>query len=637
MPPDPTDALDTYRRKRDFSRTPEPDGTKPAKGRRPRKTTRLAYVVQKHAATRLHFDFRLELDGVLKSWAVTRGPSLNPADRRLAVRTEDHPLAYGSFEGVIPAGYGAGTVMLWDQGEWIPKSDPTEGLARGSLKFELRGERLKGGWALVRMKGRKQDKGRENWLLIKERDKAADESFDPLSNWTESITSGRDLAAIAQAPARRKSAPLAKDNITPLPAFTPPQLATLREDPPSGPDWLHELKFDGYRIQALIAGKQVRLITRNGKDWTARYPSISAALSHLTSGSAALDGELVALDPNGISDFSALQAATESGRDEDLAYFAFDLLSLDGKSLRQQPLEARKAALRKLLPAGDAVLRFSDHVAGTGSGVIAQACGLGLEGIVSKKRSATYRSGRSASWTKSKCVGRDEFVIGGYRRSDKKGRAFASLLVGEYEGGVFVYRGRVGAGFSDADLGALSSAMAPLQRKTPAFGKLPPEARQDAVWLTPRLVIETAYAGRTAGGLLRHARFLGLREDKAGEEVAAAPTASADTSDDTEESILGVRVSSAGASSTRTARPRATSPATWRSLRRACFLISQTIRSASCAVRRGSPVIASSRNMPAPRRWKNSARSASGKATERRPTTSFSRPPKRSLPRPRWA
>ena len=268
--------LETYRKKRDFSRTPEPDGSKAAN----RKGQKLSFVIQKHEATRLHYDFRLELDGVLKSWAVTKGPSLNPADKRLAVRTEDHPLDYGHFEGVIPDGYGAGTVMLWDQGEWIPRGDPHEGLEKGSLKFELKGERLTGGWALVLMKG-KSSKKRENWLLIKERDEAIDEEHDPRETWTESVTTGHDFDEIEAAAAQGKAGMLREEEEPEFPHFVKPQLASLRDAPPSGEDWLHELKFDGYRIQALLSGRRVKLMTRNGKDWTERYPDIAAALSKM--------------------------------------------------------------------------------------------------------------------------------------------------------------------------------------------------------------------------------------------------------------------------------------------------------------------------------------------------------------------
>jgi len=272
--------LEPYRRKRDFSRTPEPDGSGTGKSSAG-KFAELSFVTQKHAATRLHYDFSLELGGVLKSWALTKGPSLNPADKRLAVRTEDHPLAYGSFEGVIPDGYGAGTVMIWDPGEWIPKGDPHAGFfEKGSRKFGLKGERLTGGWALMRMKAR-SSRDRENWLLIKQRNDAADEANDPRATWTRRITTGQDFPGIKAAAAQGKGGMLRAAQAPVFPAFVKPQLATMRDAPPDGDDWLHEMKFDGYRIQALLSAGRVKLMTRNGKDWTGRYPEVSAALSKI--------------------------------------------------------------------------------------------------------------------------------------------------------------------------------------------------------------------------------------------------------------------------------------------------------------------------------------------------------------------
>lgn len=534
-----TDTLETYRQKRDFSRTPEPEGKT---GRA--KKTKLSFVIQKHDATRLHYDFRLELDGVLKSWAVTKGPSLDPSDKRLAVRTEDHPLDYGSFEGVIPDGYGAGTVMLWDQGEWVPREDPHEGLKKGALKFDLKGQRLKGGWALVLMKDRSR-KGRENWLLIKEKDEEADRDNDPRDTWQTSVTTERNFKDIEQAAAQGKSGVLGEKDKPGFPDFVEPQLAKLRDDPPEGEEWVHELKFDGYRIQALIAGHQVRLITRNGKDWTERYPAIAAALATLDVKSAAIDGELVALDDRGHSHFASLQAATNDGADAKLAYYAFDLLSLDGKDMRKKTLLDRKAALRKIFPGDGETLHFSDHIEGKGETVIGKACGMGLEGIISKKASAKYISGRGTSWIKSKCIGRDEFVIGGYRTSDKRGRPFASLLLGEYDGDKLLYRGRVGTGFDEALMDEISSRMSSLERKTTPFAGLPSDAKRGAVWLTPKLVAEIAYTERTPDGLLRHPSFQGLREDKEAEQVTSPSQKAAEADDDksADGKVLGIRIS----------------------------------------------------------------------------------------------
>jgi bifunctional non-homologous end joining protein LigD len=539
------DTLKTYREKRDFSRTPEPDGSAKPRGRKS-KNPNLGFVIQKHDASRLHYDFRLELDGVLKSWAVTKGPSLDPSDKRLAVRTEDHPIDYGRFEGVIPDGYGAGTVMLWDHGEWVPREDPQEGLRKGSLKFDLKGERLKGGWALVLMKSR-SSKDKQNWLLIKEKDDEADRKSDPRDTWQTSVTTDRGFEGIEQAAARGDSGILGEDTTPDFPDFIDPQLATLRDDPPAGDEWLHELKFDGYRIQALVAGHQVRLITRNGKDWTERYPSIVAALAGLDVDTAVVDGELVALDDRGHSHFSSLQAATNDGADATLAYYAFDLLSLDGKDLRQQPLTERKAALEGILPDDSGVLRFSDHIEGKGDDVIGKACGMGLEGIISKKASARYVSGRGRGWIKSKCVGRDEFVIGGYRKSDKKGRPFASLLLGEFEDGKLLYRGRVGTGFNEALMDELSNAMSKLERRTTPFETIPSEAKRGAVWLTPKLVAEIAYTERTPDGLLRHPSFQGLREDKDARQVKSpeekAEEAAGETGNEDDDTVLGVKIS----------------------------------------------------------------------------------------------
>ncbi|MGE6697287.1 DNA polymerase ligase N-terminal domain-containing protein [Hyphomonas sp. NPDC076900] len=364
-------SLEKYISKRNFSETPEPAGAErpPAPGRR--------YVVQKHAARRLHFDFRLEHEGVLLSWAVTRGPSLDPAQKRLAVRTEDHPVPYGTFEGVIPSGYGAGTVLLWDEGSWSPDGDVDEAIKKGVLKFLLRGQRLRGGWALVRMKPKRRS-DRENWLLIKENDAEASTDKDPVAIWSESVVSGLDLEGIAQGKSLA------------LPEFIPPHLAVAVDTPPDGPDWIHEIKHDGYRILALIKGKTVRLMTRNGHNWTQRYPPVARALSALGLPSAVLDGELVALNDAGRSDFPQLS----NGGAARLAYFVFDLLEFDGDSLREKPLHIRKKKLRAILPSDGATIRFSEDLRGDGAQVARAACRIDLEGIVSKRRAAPYRSGR---------------------------------------------------------------------------------------------------------------------------------------------------------------------------------------------------------------------------------------------------
>lgn len=522
------DKLSQYRDMRDFEETPEPRG-------RVLKRSGRTFVVQKHDATRLHYDFRLELEGVLLSWAVTRGPSLDPADKRLAVRTEDHPLQYGSFEGVIPSGYGAGTVILWDRGVWRPDGDPHEALTKGSLKFTLEGERLKGSWALVRLKPRKGERSkRENWLLIKHRDKYANEAKPATEGWTTSVESGRDVEEMARAaPAglarraasRGRQAAAANSDPglpTARPVFIAPQLATLRDAAPVGDDWVHEIKFDGYRIVAVVDKGGVRLFTRKGKDWSAKYPAVATALSHLKTASAVIDGELVALDDNGEMRFSRMQAAAEDPRIP-LVYHVFDLMQQNGSDLRGLPLLQRKARLAALVGKGDGVVRFSDHIMGDGDQVAASACGMQLEGVISKRADASYVSGRGLSWIKSKCIGQDEFVIGGYRRSSKQGRPFSSLLLGEFDGSRLIYRGRVGTGFDGVAFRELAPKLRRLERRTPPFTDVPGEVRRDAVWVRPELVAQIAYLETTPDGLLRHPSYLGLREDKKAREVVKQP------------------------------------------------------------------------------------------------------------------
>jgi bifunctional non-homologous end joining protein LigD len=532
-------ALKTYREKRDFARTTEPEG----KARRPaaRPSPGYRYVIQKHDARRLHFDFRLELDGVLKSWAVTRGPSLDPSVKRLAVRTEDHPVEYGSFEGTIPKGqYGAGTVMLWDEGTWRPQGDPHEGLKKGVLKFELDGKRLKGGFALVRLRDDAKGK-RENWLLVKERDRYAEPATDPVQRWTRSVATGRDLPEIAAGdadpPARGRSHPNARP-----PEFVAPELATLVATPPGGNDWLHEIKFDGYRAIAAIGGGRVRIYTRSGQDWTKKFATVAQALAKLDVKSALLDGEIVVLDEEGRSSFARLQHGLKEGN-VPLTYYVFDLLELDERNLRREPLIARKQRLRELLEAPPAGIRLSDHVVGHGDQVFAKACRLGLEGIVSKRADSPYLSRRTKSWLKAKCEGNDEFVIGGYRRSDKKGRPFASLLLGEYEGKDLRYRGRVGTGFDETDLEELGRRFAKLERKTSPFLDAPREIAKDASWVEPRLVAQIAFTEKTREGRLRHPAFLGLRGDKPAKAVQTLPVA--DMANEASDSDLaGVRLTS---------------------------------------------------------------------------------------------
>ena len=530
--------LEAYNAKRDFTKTAEPAG-KVAR----RKAKALSFVVQKHDATRLHYDFRLELDGVLLSWAVTKGPSTNPADKRLAVHVEDHPLDYGGFEGTIPAGqYGGGTVMLWDEGTWEPIGDPHEGLEKGDLKFILHGKRMKGSWVLVHMKGRDAKKRdgttRENWLLIKHDDEYATRTDGLTEKFTTSVETGRDLDGIAKGNKSRRKVASAlavpstnvwtRKGAVALPEFREPELATLIEEIPTGRDWLFEMKYDGYRALAALAGDQVRLYTRNANDWTVQFGSLVEPLSKLTKGSALLDGEIVAFK-DGRTDFSTLKDALSSGAP--LTYFVFDLLEQDGEDLRQLPLTERKQKLRKLLgrTSQNSPIQFSEHIAGEGEKFFKAMCDGGFEGTVAKLGSSRYIGDRTRDWLKIKCLQRQEFVIGGWRPSDKKS-TFASLLLGTWDNGKLIYRGRVGTGFNVRSAAQLQAAMNKRARKTSPFADAPRDISRHAKWIDPELVGEIAFTEVTPDGHLRHPSFMGLREDKASAEVklekpAALPAA----------------------------------------------------------------------------------------------------------------
>lgn len=510
--------LASYNAKRNFAETPEPKGAARAK-----RADGQRFVIQKHAARRTHFDLRLELDGVLLSWAVTRGPSSNPADKRLAVRTEDHPLAYADFEGKIPKGqYGGGSMMLWDQGLWEPYHDARQGLEQGKLHFRLDGERMHGGWALVRMRGKAGEK-RENWLLIKDGDAYADDDGDRLlTEFTTSVATGRGMQQIADgAPAKpKRKGPARKAKAASAsPAFRKPQLATLVSDAPDGEDWLNEVKFDGYRCLAAIGGGRVRCYTRSGKDWSDKFAPVTEALAALDCCSALLDGEVVAKPGGKGSQFSALQQALADGGD--LAYFAFDLLELDGQDLTSEPLLTRKQHLHALLQTGrpDGILQYSEHVRGSGPRVLEAICKAGQEGIVAKRADAPYRGRRSRAWLKIKCTRRQEFVIGGWSPSESRGRPFASLLLGTYDNGELRYRGRVGSGFSADKLDAIAPRLNKLARASSPFPEVPAQIARDANWITPRLVCEVSFAEFTAEGHVRHGVFLGLRSDKAARDV----------------------------------------------------------------------------------------------------------------------
>ncbi|HVX81666.1 MAG TPA: DNA ligase D [Devosiaceae bacterium] len=531
----PATLLKTYRQKRDFSKTAEPSG----ETTRARPSEALRFVVQKHDARRLHYDFRLELDGVLKSWAVTRGPSTDPADRRLAVRVEDHPLDYGGFEGTIPAGeYGGGTVMLWDEGTWEPIGDPHQGLEKGEIRFRLNGRRMKGEWVLVHMKGRDRS-GKQQWLLIKHRDEFATPGANHLTDdFTTSVETGRDLEGIAKGekskrkastvepgaqwesnrapakpakPARSRAKRSAGRGAEP-PTFRPPELATLVDRVPDGNGWLFEMKYDGYRCLAAVSGSEVRLYTRNGNDWTEQFRSLVPAFEELTEGSALIDGEVCAFK-DGRSDFSTLKTALSKG--DPLTYFAFDLLEENGEDLTGLPLTERKARLKALLGERDrqSPIQFSDHVVGHGEEVFEAMCKGGFEGVIAKRATSVYVGDRTTDWLKIKCLHRQEFVIGGWRPSDKRAR-FASLLLGTWEGGKLIYHGRVGTGFDEASATRLQQELDSRARDTSPFASVPRDIQRRAKWVEPELVAEVAFTEFTPDGVLRHPSFLGLRADK---------------------------------------------------------------------------------------------------------------------------
>ena len=539
-------ALETYRRKRNFAATPEPRG-----GARPSGKSR--FVVQKHDARRLHYDLRLEMDGVLKSWAVTKGPSLVPGVKRLAVEVEDHPLDYGDFEGTIPKGeYGGGTVIVWDSGAWRPAGSPEKGLAKGHLEFELFGKKLRGRWHLVRMAQKRGARDKhENWLLIKGDDDAArsEGDADILEEQPNSAKTGRAIALVAgEAPgwsSKRGKLPAARraprDDLPQLkgarkavlPAFVAPALATLAKAPPSSARWLHEIKFDGYRIQARIGGGEVKLLTRSGLDWTKEFgAALSAALRALPVENALLDGELVVENAAGASDFSALQSDLGEGRTDRLLFRLFDLLHLDGHDLREAPLVARKRALERILDGAQKPLRYSRHFEEDGALVLRHVCRLGLEGIVSKLRDAPYRSGRSKSWLKSKCSARQEFVIGGYVPSTTSRKAVGSLALGVHRKGALDYVGRVGTGFTDKVACELFARLERLEtRASPFAQKLASAELRQLHFVRPELVAEVQFRAWTADGHLRHASFRGLRDDKPASAVireTEAPSAGAE-------------------------------------------------------------------------------------------------------------
>ena len=585
--------LKAYRKKRNFDRTPEPEGG----ALRTSETGRL-YIVQKHAARNLHYDLRLEFDGALKSWAVPKGPSLDPTQKPLAVEVEEHPIEYGSFEGIIPKGeYGGGTVMLWDHGDWEPIGDPVEGYKRGDLKFRLHGEKLRGDWVLARMGGRAGEDGR-NWLLIKKRDAEARsrQSFNVLSELPHSVVSGRSLDEITREPeavwtdgraqptesargkrrasmvgrlsepprAARRAAPPAVPDASALsgarkgrhPEKLKPQLCTSVREAPADDGWLHEIKLDGYRLIASIHKGDVHLFTRNGHDWTQRFKNVAAALARLPIESAILDGEVVVLDREGISDFGALQIAFRGYTTANFVCYLFDVPYAQGHDLRQVPLLERKQLLEALLraaPLAAPTLQYCDHILGKGPVVFEQAARSGLEGIISKRVDAPYESRRTDSWLKVKCTLRQEFVVGGFTEPSRSRSGFGALVLGYYDDeGRLIYCGRVGTGFSDHTLEVLAEDLAGRAREDSPFSN--PGADPDPAhvrWVEPQLVVEVEFTAWTRDGVVRHAVFRGLRPDVGPAEVRRelAPASAGSTA------TVGGTVGGRGASSRRRGRP----------------------------------------------------------------------------------
>ncbi|MDP3674778.1 MAG: DNA ligase D [Novosphingobium sp.] len=538
-----TDTLAAYNAKRDFKTTAEPAG------KRASSPQGNIFIVQKHDATRLHWDLRLEVDGVLKSWAVTRGPSLDPDDKRLAVRTEDHPMAYAEFEGTIPKGeYGGGTVMLWDRGSWAPiEGKSAKDIDKGHLHFTLSGERMNGEWILIRLRPRPGEK-RENWLLRKIADDCAEEGEVLVERALTSVLTGRTMAEIAadqagahslkgkkgkafteiMADAAEHNATLAKPSkprksAGALPKFRAPQLATLVDAVPAGNGWIHEIKFDGYRALVAVKGAEVRVYTRNGLDWTDKFAPLARAIAALDLPPALIDGEIVSYDKDGNPDFSSLQAVLKRGHGAQtdktpLSFHAFDVLEIDGADLTGLTNIERKERLEALLAAAAPPIHVADHVIGAGEKLLRAMCDAGQEGIISKRIDGKYTGKRSKAWLKVKCTRRQEFVIIGWKKSSARGRPFSSLLLAQNEGKALVYKGNVGTGFNGDTLGDLATRMAKLEAAEPA-AEVPREARRGVTWLKPQLVAEIAFAEFTADGSVRHGSFLGLRGDKAAKDV----------------------------------------------------------------------------------------------------------------------
>lgn len=520
-----TDALRQYKAKRNFAVTSEPaEGGQASAGT-------LSFVIQKHWASHLHYDLRLELDGTMKSWAVPKGPSLDTTVKRMAVQVEDHPIAYSSFEGTIPAGqYGAGKVIIWDSGTWLPVGDAAQAYRAGQLKFELRGQKLHGKWVLVRMKGKGEKQ--PPWLLIKEKDSFARPAAEfsvvdemPDSVKTPSQPARKSRLKQATATAARTSAKKAATRRTqarmptgaaPMPAILAPQLATLMDTPPSDPQaWAYEIKFDGYRLMTRVDGDDIKLFTRNGNDWTSKLEPLRKAIARAKLPAGWYDGEMVVLNDKGVPDFGALQQSLDTAKTNDIVLYLFDIPYFDGRDLRAVPLRERRALLQGVLEKSSSEhVRFSDTFDAPAESVVASACKLGLEGIIAKRLDSTYVSRRSSTWIKLKCSQRQEFVIGGYTDPQGSRVGIGALLLGVHDDdGVLRYSGKVGTGFDDRTLGALKTRLGKLRAATSPFSKATPiEGRPH--WVKPQLVAEVSFGEWTRAGIIRHSVFHGLRTDK---------------------------------------------------------------------------------------------------------------------------